>query len=96
MKIQDAYNSINNLNLNESARRFGPTWSYIFVNEQLEIVAVNKYKKDLSDMEEKKMANKYKGCVLIIARTGDYSSALELEESVKSCKDTFKYVMKNP
>ena len=96
MKIQDAYISINNLDMKESVRRFGPTWSYVFVNKQLEVVSVDKYKNDLSDIEEKKLADKYRGCVLIIARPGDYTSLDDLEERVRSCKDTFEYIRKNP
>ena len=92
MKIQDAYISINNLDIKEPMRKFGPTWSYIFVNKQLEIVAVEKYKKDLSDIDEKKVTSKYKDCVLFIARQNDYSTVDELEERVKSCKRTFQYV----
>jgi len=96
MKIQDVYVSINNLDLKESLRKYGPTWSYIFVNEQLEVIAIEKYKKDLSNIEEKKMAHIYKDSVLIIARPGDYCSVNELEESIKSCKDAFEYIRKNP
>lgn len=93
MKMQDAYISINNLDMKESVRRFGLTWSYIFVSEQLEVMAVEKYKKDLSDIEEKKLAKKYKDCVLIIARSGDYVSANEFEERVRSCKKAFEYIV---
>ena len=96
MKIQDAYILINNLNLKDPVRKFGPTWSYIFVNEQLEIIAIEKYKRDLCNIEEQKIANKYKGSVLIIARLGDYDTVNELEERVNSCKDIFEYIRKNP
>lgn len=96
MNIQDAYVSVNNLDIKESRRKFGPSWSYVFVNEKLEVVTVEKYKKDLSDVEEKKITDTHKGCVLIIARPGDYTSVSKFDERVKSCKDAFEYRKKNP
>ena len=80
---------INNLDLRDISRKFGPTWAIVVVNKCLRVEGVERYKTRPSVSEVNALISKYGECVYFYTQPGMYDSVEKLREKVESCRDAF-------
>ena len=88
--IDKVFILINNLDMREPIRKFGPQWSVVVVNKNLEVKNVGRYKKmpDLDDTD--KLISNSEDSVYFYTQPGDYTSLEELKERIESCSSAFE------
>ncbi|MFW5443181.1 MAG: hypothetical protein ACKE51_02590 [Methylococcaceae bacterium] len=88
-KLEEILKLINNLDKREALRKFGPTWSVVVVNKNLQVEGIVRFKNEPSIEEISAVMLKHRGCVYFYAHPGMYNSIEKLKIKIKSCKDAF-------
>jgi hypothetical protein len=92
MTIEEAFALINNLDMREPLRRYGPKWSTVFVSRSGEILGVHRHK----DLLEKSQAGREDaeqhppGTFYFIARPGMYPTLEALTGKVNDCVEGYE------
>jgi hypothetical protein len=91
MTLDEALTLINNLDMREPLRRYGPKWSTVFVSRSGEILGVHRHKdlleKSQADREDAKQY--LPGTFYFIARPGMYSTHEALMRKVNDCVEGY-------
>ena len=80
---------INNLDKREALRKYGPKYSVIVVNQQLQVESVTRYKYMPKLSERRALLIQYKGSCYFLASPGMYDTNKKLEEKIDGCIDAF-------
>ena len=87
MTIDEALTLINNLDMREPLRRYGPKWSTVFVGRQGEILGVHRHKESLEkeggQVEREDAKNYPRGTVFFTAIPGMYTTPEQLESKLR-------------
>lgn len=80
---------INNLDLRDALRKFGPKYAIIVVDKQLQVLDVSRYKKMPKQSEINELMSNYRGCAYFYADPSMYETTEKLKTKIESCKDAF-------
>ena len=90
MDLKELFRILHNLDVRKPLRRYYPQNAIVAVNKDGEIVAVEKFKDDLTSNEEEKFFSKNKGTAIFYADPEIYPTIDELLDKIKSCKITLR------
>ena len=90
--IEEVLTLINNLDMREPLRRYGPKWSTVAVGRGGDILGVYRHKEAFTiDLAYKDVAHLGRGWgAFIIASPGDYPTHEALERKIKDCVEGFE------
>src|SRR5262245_52702340 len=84
MTLDEALTLINNLDMREPLRRYGPKWTTIFVDRSGEILGVHRHKEGQNPHLEREDAGHHPpGTFYFIAMPGMFTTREELEKKLK-------------
>lgn len=90
MNARDVYRLIHSLDVREALRKFQPRHAIVAVNENGEVVAVERFKHHPKWSEQDTFFASYKGCVFFFATPETYPTLEELERKIESCIKSLK------
>ena len=92
MTLDEVFKLINNLDMREPLRRYGPKWATVFVGRSGEILGVHRHKELLGKSDTRKDAALYPpGTVYFIAVPGAYTTHGQLARAVKDAVWVYEY-----
>jgi len=86
---------INNLDHREAVRRYAPAWSVVMVSEQLDVVAVQRFKERPSLAKVDILNASHKNCTYFYAEPGMYSTVEALHGKIQGCAEAFRIQWSN-
>ena len=90
MDLKELFRIIHNLDVREPLRRYYPQNAIVAVNKDGDIVAVEKFKGEITSDEEENFFSKYRGTAIFYADPEIYPTIDELRDKIKSCKISLK------
>ena len=90
MDLKELFRIIHNLDVREPLRRYHPQNAIVAVNRDGEIVAIEKFKGELTSDEEEIFFSKNKGTAIFYADPEIYPTIDELRNKIKSCENALK------
>jgi hypothetical protein len=91
--IDEALTLINNYDMREAIRRYGPKWAAVFVGRSGEVLGVHRYKEMLNkcwDLFSENAENYPRGTIYFVAAPGEYPTREALEARVKDCLESYE------
>lgn len=89
MNLDEALVLVNNLDLSEAKRRFGPPYSLVHVNRFGEVEGIYRYKEHPTEEQKVAAIKQHRGCVQIPARPGLFSTTTDLRRRIERNADLF-------
>lgn len=88
-ELGEIFQLINNLDKREALRKFGPAWSVVVVNKNLQVEDIVRFRNKPSVEEVNGFMLKHHNCVYFYTQPCMYNSIKELKAKIRSCKDAF-------
>jgi hypothetical protein len=85
MDIDAAFAQVNNLDVPEPRRRFGPRWATIVVDKNGGILEVIRHKEPPTQALQRQHMDRYPRSVQFTTQPGLYASLEEFEAKVRQC-----------
>ena len=80
---------INNLDKREALRKYGPKYSVIVVNQQLQVESVSRYKYMPKPSERRALLAQYKGSCYFLTSPGSFETTAKLQARIDHCINAF-------
>src|SRR5262245_21564559 len=94
MTLDETFTLINNLDMREPLRRYGPKWSTVFVGRKGEILGVHRHKESLEKegirLQCEDAQNYPRGTIFFPAWPGLYSTLDQLEKKLNDCIEVYE------
>ena len=91
MKLEEAFQLMNNLDMREAVRKFGPQWSTVVVDTAGEIIDVIRFKEEPTIALLKEQMSRYPKSVQFTARPGVYDTLDKLAKKIQDCVWTHQH-----
>ena len=89
VKIMEVLEQINNLDIREALRKFGPQWSIVVVNKNLKVEKVKRFKYQPTIQEARDFVDSFPDCVYFYTQPGMFESKQKLQAKIEGCRDAF-------
>jgi len=89
MEIIEVLEQINNLDIREALRKFGPQWAIVMVNKELQVEKIKRFKYQPTIQEARNFVDSFPDCVYFYTNPGMFESKQKLEAKIKKCREAF-------